>query len=189
MLLRIIGTLCLLGLSQLAVGQSLDINLGDESAQFKYGSLVGGSTYGRTEMLLGLLYNDDRNYMAELGLQVVDVAGTKTPGLEIGAGVKFYYVDTEVDGNDGSAIGIGGQLRYKFAQFPRIVFIGQLHFAPGIVSFGAVDSMIEYGVAIAYEMLPTADIYVGTRTVEVEFSTAGNTTIDDTSMFGLKFDF
>lgn len=187
MLLRIIGTLCLLGLSQLAVGQSLDINLGDESAQFKYGSLVGGSTYGRTEMVLGLLYNDDKNYVAELGLQVVDVAGTKTPGLEIGAGAKFYYVDAGA--NEGAAIGIGGQLRYKFAQFPRIVFIGQLHFAPGIVSFGEVDSMIEYGFAIAYEILPTADIYVGLRTIKVEFSTGGDTTIDDTSMFGLKFDF
>lgn len=189
MIRNIIFISLLLGINQGTYARSLDINLSEESAQFKIGYLVGGSIYGRTEMSLGLLYNEDKNYVAEVGLQVIDEAGTKTPGLEIGAGAKFFYVSTDIGAEDAMAIGLGGQLRYKFTQAPRFLVAIYGYHAPSIVSFIDAENMTEFGALIGYELLPTANIYVGFRQIDVEFTKSGDREIDSSTVFGLKFIF
>ena len=189
MIRNIIFILLLFGINHGSYARSLDINLSEDSAQFKIGTLVGGSIYGRTEMNIGLLYNEDKNYVAEIGLQVVDEAGTKAPGLEIGAGAKMYYVSTDIGSEDALAIGLGGQLRYKFTQAQRFMVAAYFYHAPSIVSFMDAENMTEYGGLLGYELLPTANVYVGIRRIDVEFSKSGDREIDEVTMFGLKFIF
>ena len=75
--------------------QNLEISLSDKSAKFTYGTLVGASTAGRTELNTGILYNDDHNFLFDIGILVIDAAGSKSPGLKVGVGPKFYYADVE----------------------------------------------------------------------------------------------
>jgi len=174
-------------ISTTATARKFDLNFSDTSAQFKYDFLVGATNYGRTELGVGFIYNEDNNNLAELGLQVIDQAGSKTPGLELGVGPKIYIADT--DAGDAAAVGLGGQLQYKYPGLPRVVYVGMFYFAPGIVSFLDAEDMYEFAVRLKYELLPSANAYVGYRKIEVEFEKTGDTVIDDSAHVGLEFKF
>jgi len=169
--------------------RSIDINLADNAAQFKYNTLVGATNYGRTEVGVGFLYNEDDNILGELGLLVIDEAGSKTPGLEIGVGPKFWYGDADKPDVQISGIGLGGQLRYKPMSSPRVVFGGSLFYAPSIVAFIDAEEILEYDVRLEYELLPTANIYLGYRNIEADIKNRKKAEIDESVVLGLRFKF
>ena len=174
-----------------AMAATFDLNVSDESVQAKYGHLVGGSTYGRTELTYGVLYHDDNDKegMAELGLQVVDKAGTKMPGLELGIGPKIYVAGSDQSDTDAVAVGLGGQLRYKHQPLSRLVFGLALYYAPGIVSFEDAKKMYETNANVAYEILPTANVYLAHRTIRYDLKLGKEETIDDGVNVGMQFRF
>ena len=189
--MRFTSILGALGIAISAPGMAatLDLNLSDESAQVKYGMHVGGTTLGRSELTFGFLYNDNDNKnktMGEVGLLVIDAAGSKSPGLEIGVGPKLYYADG-INGN-ALAIGLGGKLRYKLPTLTRMLLSAEGYYAPGIVSFADADNMYEIDLRIGYEIIPTADLYAGYRLIKADFD-KGKEAIDETAMFGMKFRF
>jgi len=188
-MLRLMLVLLLSVISSTSLARSFDINLSSDAAQFKYGSLVGGTNYGRTEMGIGFLYNEDDNYLGEIGLLVIDEAGTKTPGLELGVGPKFWFGGSDKANVDVAAIGLGGQFRYKNFNVPRIVYGASVYYAPSIVSFMDADNMLEYDIRVEYELLPTANVYVGYRSIEADIKNRDNVDIDKSAILGLRFKF
>lgn len=188
-MLRLMLVLLLSVISSTSLARSFDINLSSDAAQFKYGSLVGGTNYGRTEMGIGFLYNEDDNYLGEIGLLVIDEAGSKTPGLELGVGPKFWFGGSDKADVDVAAIGLGGQFRYKNFNVPRIVYGASIYYAPSIVSFIDADNMLEYDIRVEYELLPTANVYVGYRSIEADIKNRDNVEIDNSAIIGLRFKF
>lgn len=188
-MLRIVLALFLTTVSSLSFARSFDINLSSDAAQFKYGSHVGATNYGRTEMTIGFLYNEDDNYLGEVGLLVIDEAGSKTPGLELGVGPKFWFGGSDEADVDISGIGLGGQLRYKNLNYPRIIYGFSLFYAPSIVSFLDADNILEYDIRIEYELLPTANVYVGFRSIEADIKNRDDAEIDESAIIGLRFNF
>lgn len=191
MFVRILLTGLLIIVSTGANAAKVDINLAQDSARFTYYSLVGGSNFGRTEMSAGLMYNDDKNSLWELGIQVIDVAGSKSPGLELGIGPKLYYFksDKKPDAS-GAVIAIGGNFRYKFAQMQRVFISGTLYYAPSITSTIDADNYMEFGFRAGYELLPTADLYVGVRNIRVDYTKGyGDHALDETAMVGITFSY
>ena len=187
---RYLTALVLLTASAGVCAQKLDINLSNDSAQFIYTSQVGGSTLGRTEMNAGFLYNEDDNTLFDLGLLVVDLAGSKTPGLEVGVGPKFYYASSDKPDATVAAIALGGQLRFKLPSVPRVAVGGSAFYAPHITSTLDADSVFELNTRLVYELLPTADAYVGYRKIRVSYDKGkGKEDLDNGVFFGLKFAF
>ena len=165
---------------------SLDLNLSNKSAQLRYATVIGGTTMGRSETSVGFLYTDEEKYVFDLGLLVVDVAGSKSPGLEIGVGPRFYAADG--DNGQAIAIGLGGRLRYKIPALQRLNFGLEGYYAPDIVAFADADNMYEVGFRMGYEILPTADVYAGYRRIRAKFN-LGDETLDESLMFGFKLSF
>ena len=187
---RVLFVLLSLAFTQAVSARSMDINLSNDAAQFKYGTLVGGTTYGRSELTYGLLFNEDDVYLFEVGLLVIDQAGSKSPGLELGIGPKFYFADTDKSDGDAAALGLGGQIRYKNMAAPRIVYNAEGYYAPSIVSFLDADSMFEFNLRLEYEILPTANIYLGYRDIEVEIENSDkNVELDENVVLGVRFKF
>jgi hypothetical protein len=182
-------TVLCIGASGNLYARALDFNLSGESAQVKYTTLMGATNYGRTELGFGFLYHEDKNYLGELGLLVIDEAGSKSPGLEVGVGAKFYYAEADKPDIRASAIGLGGQLRYRHGAASRIVSSATLFYAPGIVSFQDADQLYELDAAIEYEIIPTASAYVGYRLIETEIKNREDVEIDDNFIVGLRFKF
>ena len=177
-------------LSATASAQRLDITLKQDSARFSYISLIGGSTFGRTEMNTGLLYNEDENIAIDIGLQVIDVAGSKTPGLELGVGPRFYYLHHDKKDANAAVIALGGQLRYKLPSVPRLSILGSAFYAPSITSTLDAHNMNEIGFGIAYELLPTANTYLLYRRIRADFTGGvGLENIDSGVSLGVSFTF
>jgi YfaZ precursor len=177
-------------ISSSANAQRLDITLKDNSARLSYVSLIGGSTFGRTEMKASYLYNENNNTVVDMGLQVIDVAGSKTPGLEIGVGPRFYYLKHQASQSTGAAIAIGGHLRYKLPQAPRFAVMANAFYAPSITSTLDAERMSETGLGIGYALLPTANIYLTYRHIRANFTqNTGATTLDNGISLGMSFSF
>ena len=190
MFTRTLTTIMLLIASFGVSAARLDANLNQESARFSYYSLIGGSTYGRTEMGVGILYNEDKNALLDLGLQVIDVAGSKSPGLEIGVGPKLYYMISDKPDVSGLSIALGGVLRYNLPSVQRLSLQGTLYYAPSITSTLDTSSFLEYGARVGYEILPTANVYLGYRRINVDYiKGVGRHTLDDSFMLGMNFSF
>ena len=187
--LRWIYLLLLVTTASPLYAQSFDINVSDDSAQVKYGSLIGGSNYGRTELGFGFLYNEDDNYLAEISLQVVDEAGSKSPGLQIGVGPKLYGAHIDNHDADAIAVGLGGQLLYKPPSLPRLILSLAGYYAPGIITFQDADHMYEAEARVGYEILPTVNLYLGYRSIELDLDEGGNKKVDDGGLFGMMFRF
>lgn len=181
----------LTGASGLAAAQGLDINLGNKSAAFRYNAFVGGSTFGRTELNFGFLYNSDKNRYGDVGLLVVDKAGSKAPGLEVGIGPKLMFLWDDERDSKGAAIAIGGRLNYKPQKKLKRMRTGiEGYYAPSITSF--IDSKYAYYLEarIGYEVLPTAIAYLGYRRIYGAYNKdRGSGTLDNTGMLGIQFSF
>ena len=188
MLRILVVVLCTL-VTSTVFARSIDLNLSSESAQLKYATLVGATNYGRTELGFGFLYHEDDNYLGELSLLVIDEAGSKSPGLELGVGTKLYYAYYDIPDVNVSAIGLGGQLRYRHHKAPRIIYGAGIFYAPGIVTFQDGDQLLEADARIEFEILPTANIYAGYRYIETEIKNRPDLTMDDNFMIGLRFKF
>lgn len=192
MLIRTLISLSLLiiisTVSSTVFAQKMDFSLSSDSARISYTTLSGSTTFGRTEISGGFLYNEDGNTMLDLGMQVVDMAGTKTPGLEIGIGPRLYYASLDTPSASGLSLALGGNLRYKSPDLDRMAFYGTLYYAPDITSFMDSDGMFEFGIRAAYEILPTADAYIGYQRIRMDVNKggAGNQTLDDGIIFGIN---
>lgn len=187
---RILATFLLILLSTTVSAQRIDINLKQDSARFSYITLIGGSTFGRTEMTTGILYNEDGNIVTNIGLQVIDVAGSKTPGLELGVGPRFYYLKHDDTDSSAAAIALGGQLRYKLPSLQRLSLIANLFYAPSITTTLDAENLHEFGIGVSYELLPTANVYLKYRRVRADFTKGiGVENIDRGTVVGMSFTF
>ena len=49
--------------------------------------------------------------------------------------------------------------------------------------------MLEYDIRVEYELLPTANVYVGYRSIEADIKNRDNVEIDNSAIIGLRFKF
>jgi len=159
-LLLVLFTLCL---QSNVFAQSASITLSEKSAKLGYGFLVGGSNYGRTELKMDLLYNTDKTYMVDAGIQVFDEVGSKAKGLVAGLGGKIYGASVEDNKYEILVIGVGGMLRYSIPQNRRIILGVDGYYAPPIVSFIDAERFYETAARVEYELLPKASAYIEYR--------------------------
>jgi len=105
-------------------------------------------------------------------------------------GPKLWFASNDKADASLAALGLGGQLRYKNLTAPRWVYGANLYYAPSIVSFMDADAVIEYGIRVEYELLPTANAYIGYRNIEADIHNyKKNVEIDESFIVGLWFKF
>ena len=119
---RIVGIMLSVTISPVVYARALDINLSDDTAEFRLVTPVGfENTFGSTELDLGFLYTTTDDVMGIIGFQAVDEAGSATPGLKVGVGVKGFA--GTVNEKDVYAVSLGGNARIpvfdRFAIFGR----------------------------------------------------------------------
>lgn len=176
----------LIGASSQAYAVNADITLSEDTARFSMSYFISGFNDGRSLVNAGYLYNDDSDHIVDVGLHVIDVVGSKTPGLQIGVGIQVYFADIGKD--DGLALTLGGDIGYRPPQARRMHFSVHGHYAPGIVSYIDAERFYEYGAQIGYSLLPQADIFIGYRKIEMKTDN-GKLKADDGGHLGLRISF
>ena len=174
-----------------ASAQTASITLSESSAQLGYSFLIGGSNYGRTEVGVDFLYNDEDVYIADASLLVFDEVGSKMRGLVAGLGGKAYGASASKNSTrqEYLVLGIGGMLRFALPQNKRIIFGVDGYYAPPIVSFLDADRFYETAGRIEYEVLPQASAFVEYRKFYVETDFGGKGSIEKGYRVGMEINF
>lgn len=167
--------------------QTASITLSESSAQLGYGFLVGGSDYGRTEIGVDFLYNDEDAYIADSSLLVFDEVGSKMRGLVAGLGGKVY--GASFDSQEYLALGVGGMIRFAIPQNKRVVLGVDGYYAPPIVAFLDADRFWEAAGRVEYEVLPQASAYVEYRKFYVETDSGGEGALEKGFRVGMEINF
>jgi len=177
-----------------AWAQSASISLSEDSALFNYNLLVGGQSFGRSEFGVGFLFNQDKNYLLEVGLQVKDEADAQIPGLTVGLGGKFYGATlTDLKDNkedqDVMALAIAGMLRFAIPRYERFALRADVSYAPNIVTFLDADRFWELAFRAEFEVLPTAAGFIEYRQFTVDLEKANTVDIDAGVRLGIYITF
>ena len=163
MLLRHILAISIFSISSSALADALDINLSNDAAQFQYIASMGHVGQGKSEVHMGFLYNNSNNVLGDVGL-LVENNGGNAAIASFGVGVKV--VAGTIAKKNTVALALGGQVRLTPTDDKKFGIIGQIYFAPDVVTFGDADRYVETGVRMEYEIMPQAAAYLGYRKIK-----------------------
>jgi hypothetical protein len=183
------GTLALflLTFSTFVLADAVDFNLRNDSVQFQYLASMGTGNLGKTDMHAGLLYVNQKDLLADLGIMVRDDVSKSAPGVSVGAGIKG--VTAKANDHSVAAIALGGLVRYSPFSDHRFGIIGQLYFSPHIVTFGDADRYTETGARLEYEIIPQAAAYLGYRKINFGIEAKPDATLDEGAYVGVRIMF
>lgn len=174
----------------IAGAQSLDMNLSNNTVEGVFAAPVSGTGLGRSSYDVSVLFSerdDDNNWMLGGGFTVTGEAGSDAPGLEFGVGVKAYTM--EVAKYDVTAIPLGGHIRYAPPGMNRLFFKASLYWAPEIVTLYDGDQFLYITSRVGYEILPTADLYLGYRNIDVDIKNRDDVRVAESWMLGVQLTF
>jgi hypothetical protein len=186
MLKRCLVAVAFLAASPAAWPAGLDLNLNADAV-----SITGDFDVSNNLVAdASLFYHQDNGSILAGGLHLTgDASGGRSP-VRAGLGGRLYYVDSDTRGKDsGAALGLGGFVEYTFPQYDRFSVGANLHYAPGIVSFGEVDDYLEFNAWAGYSVLRDGVVYLGYRKIDVSFDNSPDVTFDNGVNIGLKLRF
>ena len=184
---RILAISIFVTTSNLALADTLDINLRDSSAQLQYSASMGRDTLGKSELHLGVLFSNKDNFLTDLGLLVQDEVSSNAPIVAVGFGLKALAGRAQA--SDVAAVAIGAQVGVKPFPDPRLNFVGEVFVSPKILSFSEATRYIETSARIEYEIIPQAVAYIGYRSTRFDLKTKPIAKIDDGLHVGMRMMF
>ncbi len=171
-----------------AKADTVDLNLNNDSVQFLYISpFTSDEGLGGASLEAGLIYTEANDYLGIVGLNIKGEAGSDSPGLVAGVGVRGYGIST--DRADIGALAIGGLVQYSPPSLSRLGLVGQLYFAPEILTFMDGKNLLSMEFRVEYKVLTQAVVYVGYRDIESDLDGGGSIDVDSGGHLGLRFMF
>ncbi len=163
-----------------ANAKSLDIFLNNNTVSAEYLTNMGGADVG-----FGFMFNTSNDWVAHGSMLIFGREYSRSSKIEGGLGGKLYLAN--VGGASVAALGLGGQMTY-FPKSSKFGFGGYGYFAPDIVASNA-RSMIEYGARAEFQMMETANVYIGVHHTDVQLISGLTRQIDDGLHFGINIRF
>jgi len=164
----------------------IDVSINSDAARLSY-----KHAFSSNELQLGAgwLYDQDKGNVAHIDLNLVSEASEGKTPVKAGLGGRIAYFDGDRDNQSGTALGIGGFVRYTLPRYNRISLGGHLYFAPDVLSFGDGEQLIDGEVRVSYNVLRQADVFFGARYVQGEYKNAGDVKFDSGVHIGINLRF
>ena len=146
-----------------ASADTLDINLSNSNAQFKY-SMPSGVA-GKSDLFASLTYNEVNDILLDGGLLVLNEEGG-VPGLSLGVGAKAVVASlgkVAPTRKVVSGVALGAHVRAELPADRRFALVGEYNYAPRIISFGDADHFAQGMVRLEFAMSPLTQAYIGYR--------------------------
>lgn len=121
---------------------------------------------------VGGIWGDDEHndnfFSVHGGLLVTGDAGApkNSASVTAGLGARLQYIGGEDD--KGGALEFGGRGEVRIPQYERFGASAYAWYGPNAASFGDMDHIFEYSVALDYQVLRDASIYVGYRKLSAD---------------------
>lgn len=159
-----------LGVSLTATADTLDINLSGDAAKI---SFIRPLPPEGLEAGAGVLRHNDDGEILEAELHLVDRPEPGRDALVLGIGGKLPLVMDDARDADGSALAIGGKLRWTLPNYNRAAVAGSLYYAPSATSLSDLDGYEEYSLRGEFQILEDANVYLGYRHIELSYDGDG----------------
>ena len=153
--------------SATAVAGTLDFNVNNDAVTGQ----LSGQPFERPEVSLfgGFFYHQDDGQTLNLGILLSDPVENERdyrPWAKVGLKAVAFESDERNGDSSGSAIAPGGMLTFFVPNVQNLYvdFIG--YFAPEVLAFGDSDRYWEVSARLTYQLMSTADVYVGYQHIE-----------------------
>jgi hypothetical protein len=186
-MMRILTALALAAASIAAHAETIDVNLSSTSLR---GEFFAPFSKIQAQYNLGALIGEKRDstlLAAHAGLLVTGDAGARQANVQAGLGGRFVVLDwAKVSG---TALALGGMAEARLPAFNRLGVLGHLYWGPGAASFGDLEEYFEYAIAVDYQVIRNASIYLGYRQTKIEVEGGPDQTLDTGIHLGLRLTF
>lgn len=119
-------------------------------------------------------YKNKHAHIGTLGLQGME---TNNRSYRVAIGGKLYFYDFSV--YSGAALAFGGAYYHAIPNARRFSLGGHAWIAPQVTSFGNTERIIDVGVRAAYQVINSADVFVGYRLLKLKNDKSGRAFDDD----------
>lgn len=153
---KIVLTTTMLVISAHSFADSADLALSNETVEISYRH---GITQGISAVGSFLHQQGDVN-VAGIGLY----GGARRGDAGAFIGAKAFWVNTGEP--DGQGIAIGGAFAYELIS--HVTFEANAHYAPDSTSYADVESYEEWGVRLTVQVMPSANVFVGFRDINID---------------------
>jgi len=180
----VVGVVLSAGVAQAG---SFSVSLNDYSAQMAFSNTITEDARG--ESLVGVrgIYNDHKDTeLISAGLEVLGPIGKKS-GLELGAGIRGYYADS--DGNNIAGAGLGGLVSFVPPGAPLVRLSGKIYYCPKILTGMDGERLLDTEVMASYNLAPRARVFLSYTVIKADFDNLDNRTLDDSLRAGLTLSF
>ncbi len=162
------------------MSNELNLSVSDESFRVNYSVDFQGNDISSD---LDYFYNEDVEVgLLGAGIYVSGRSNASTGRQTAGIGTRLFHAD--LDGPNGSALSFGGFIKHRLSQANLLSVRASLFKAPGVTSFDRVEDYLEFTLSLEYQLLDSADLYLGYRDLEVDFGD-GDVDLDETFILGL----
>jgi hypothetical protein len=167
----------------------LAISFSDQTAQIALRQdVIDYDASGRSVFGVRGLY-DDRKDTELVSLSFEVMGPLANTGLEIGAGVQGYYVNSGPDDDEMAAGGIGARLRFVPPNVPRASFGGSVYYCPEVLNTMDGEGLWEAEVLAAFQVTPRATVFTSYTKIEADIENKGTRSLDKTLRVGLALAF
>jgi len=166
-----------------------DIALSEETASLELiadSDIVG---VGGADLLFGLFFNENDDYMGSLGIQAYGVPAGEGQPFSLGLGGKLYYAAIDKPNLRVSALGLGATLKYHIPSNMPMALGLEFYYAPGITSFQDADQLFDIRTRFSIDVLPSAAAFIGYRFTTVDFEAGGGHDLDERIHLGIRIQF
>jgi len=138
---------------------------------------------------VGFVNNSDKGSVIAGSLFIRGFASDGENPLEAGLGLRSGYVDGDGPDQSGIPVAVGAFFRYALPNMDRVSVRGDAWIAPDVLSLGDLDKYEDLSVRLQYALLREADIFIGARYLNAEFSNGSRALIDNglNAGFNIRF--
>lgn len=165
------------------------VDVSDDAAHLGYSQELRTDARGTLRADATALHNTDEGSLVAAGLFVQGDAGASQANVLASLGGRLYYVDSDEADAQSAALGLGGRVRATLPAYDRLGLVGELHWAPEVLSALDGEGLIWASAQVEYQVLRSAVVYAGVRELEADFDAdEGSVNIDDGWFLGLQLD-
>ena len=173
MRLRLIPVILLcFGLQSVAQAEGISAMLSGDSARFFYSTQMWGQQAGPVELETGIMFNEDDNYLLNIGMMLRNDNLDSPVILSLGGRSYFATVndpDTTADYKV-VALALGVEVLLVPDNMGGLGFGFHYYYAPDILAGGDAEGLTEFGVKLDYQLTPQSNIFAGYHSISADIA-------------------
>lgn len=170
----------------------VEVEVTNETLQGRYFTDADMVGLDGNQLGFGLLFSDDRDFVGSAQVLAPGLLDRFTPDfveLSFGARAFMALLSDPSDDIAGIAPGATARVALPFLEDVPLTAVGEIFFAPDILTFGEADEVIDFGGRLEAQVLERTTGFVGFRVLNFEREGAGDDTVVDSLMGGVRFTF